>query len=235
MAVAAAVLAAVVAVWQRAQPAVAFDIVDLEGGVRVEVIDLITDPELATRQLEAAGLRATLTGVPVSEGLIGRVVAAGATGTATVAVTTDSTGVIVFDVVGLGSLNIEYGRRAIEGEESSGTNSVQCQAWRGQLIDDVRDDIERADRSCGRCRCSPHYWRLPSQLGRLGAVAPKVPAGSISRPSRASVAGALGPDPFESEGCLKAPSSHLNDVVFIRDPDIPVSATQRIQPEFSCP
>ncbi len=143
MAVAAAVLAAVVAVWQRAQPAVAFDIVDLEGGVRVEVIDLITDPELATRQLEAAGLRATLTGVPVSEGLIGRVVAAGATGTATVAVTTDSTGVIVFDVVGLGSLNIEYGRRAIEGEESSGTNSVQCQAWRGQLIDDVRDDIER--------------------------------------------------------------------------------------------
>lgn len=144
MAVAAAVLAAVVAVWQRAQPVVAFDIVEFEGGVRVEVIDLITDPELATRQLEAAGLRATLTGVPVSEGLIGRVVAAGATGTATVAVTTDSTGVIVFDVVGLGSLNIEYGRRAIEGEESSATtSSVQCQAWRGQLIDDVRDDIER--------------------------------------------------------------------------------------------
>ena len=139
----AVVAASLVVLWPRAEPAKAFTISRTDGIVRVEVSNLVTDPEAATAQLQEAGVNATLQAVPVPDELVGHVVSLSVFGGIEVEVTRGNTGITAFEVDGTGSFVIHYGRPAAEGERYDVTqSSLYCAAWRDRRVADLRSEIE---------------------------------------------------------------------------------------------
>lgn len=139
----ALVATALVVLWPRAEPAHAFTISRTNGTVRVEVSDLVTDPEAATAQLQDAGLNARLRAVPVPDQLVGHVVSLDVHDGAEVEVTRSGRGVTAFEVEGTGFFVISYGRPAADGERYLSTqSSLYCAAWRGQRVGDLRSEIK---------------------------------------------------------------------------------------------
>ncbi len=139
----ALVAATVVILWPHAEPARAFTIARADGIVRVEVSNLVTDPEAATAQLQDAGVNATLRAVPVPDELVAHVVSLSVFGGIEVEVTRGNTGVTAFEVDGTGSFVIQYGRPAAEGETYEATqSSLYCAAWRDRRVGDLRSEIE---------------------------------------------------------------------------------------------
>ncbi len=141
----AVVAATLVILWPRAEPAQAFTITRTDGTVRVEVSNLVTDPDAATAQLQDAGLNARLRAVPVPDGLVGYVVSLEVHGDFEVETTRDTRGVTAFEVEGTGFFVIHYGRPAADGETYVATQpSLYCAAWRGRRVGDIRLEIENS-------------------------------------------------------------------------------------------
>ena len=139
----AVVAATLVILWPRAEPAQAFTITQTDGTVRVEVANLVTDPDAATAQLQDAGLNATLQAVPVPDGLVGYVVSLSLSDGGEVEITRDTRGVTAFEVERAGDFVVHYGRPAADGETYIATQaSLHCAAWRGRRVGDIRSEIE---------------------------------------------------------------------------------------------
>ena len=139
----AIIAVALVVLWPQAEPAQAFTITQTNGIVRVEVSNLVTNPDAATAQLERAGLNARLRAVPVPDELVGHVVSLSLDDGVDVEMTRNNKGVTAFEVEGTGFLVIQYGRRAADGETYVATqSSLQCAAWRDQRVADIRTEIE---------------------------------------------------------------------------------------------
>ncbi len=141
----AVVAATLVILWPRAEPAQAFTITQTNGTVRVEVSNLVTDPDAATAQLQDAGLDASLRAVPVPDGLVGYVVSLDVYDDLEVEMTRNNRGVTAFEVEGTGFFVVEYGRYAEDGETYVATqSSLHCAAWRGRHVGDMRIEIENS-------------------------------------------------------------------------------------------
>ena len=141
----AVIAASLVVLWPRAEPAHAFTISRTDGTVRVEVSNLVTDPEAATAQLQDAGLNARLRAIPVPDDLVGYVVSLDIHGGLEVEVTRRSRGVTAFEVTGTGFFVINYGRHAAAGETYGASQSSHyCAAWRDQRVGDLRSEIENS-------------------------------------------------------------------------------------------
>ena len=141
----AVIAATLVILWPRAEPAQAFTITRTNGTVRVEVSNLVTNPDAAKAQLQDAGLNASLRAVPVPDGLVGYVVSLEVHGDFEVEVTRENGGVTAFEVEGTGFFVIEYGRPAADGETYVATqSSPYCAAWRGQRVGDLHLEIENS-------------------------------------------------------------------------------------------
>lgn len=141
----AVIAATLVILWPQAESAQAFTITQTNGTVRVEVSNLVTNPDAATAQLQDAGLNARLRAVPVPDGLVGYVVSLKVHDGVQVEITRNTRGVAAFEVEGTGFFVIEYGRRAADGETYVATQpSLYCAAWRGQRVGDLRLEIENS-------------------------------------------------------------------------------------------
>ncbi len=141
----AVVAATLVILWPRAEPAHAFTITRTNGTVRVEVSNLVTNPDAATAQLQDAGLNARLRAVPVPEGLVGYVVSLEVHDDFEVEWTRENGGITAFEVEGTGFFVVNYGRPAADGETYLATqSSPYCAAWRGRRVGDLRLEIENS-------------------------------------------------------------------------------------------
>jgi len=141
----AVIAATLVILWPRAEPAQAFTITRTDGTIRVEVSNLVTDPDTAAAQLLDAGLNTKLRAVPVPDGLVGHVVSLEVHGDFEVETTRDAEGVTAFEVEGTGFFVINYGRPAADGETYIATeSSLHCAAWRGLRVGDIRSEIENS-------------------------------------------------------------------------------------------
>lgn len=139
----AVIAVTLVILWPQADSAQAFTITQTNGTVRVEVSNLVTDPDAATAQLRDAGLNASLRAVPVPEELVGYVVSLNLADGVEVEMTRNNTGVTAFEVEGSGFFVVEYGRRAADGETYVATqSSLHCAAWRDQRVGDILAEIE---------------------------------------------------------------------------------------------
>ncbi len=141
----AVVAATLVILWPRAEPARAFTITQTNGTIRVEVSNLVTNPDAAAAQLQDAGLNARLRAVPVPDGLVGHVVSLEVHGDFEVETTRDTRGVTAFEVEGAGFFVVNYGRPAADEETYIATqSSLHCAAWRGRRVGDIRSEIENS-------------------------------------------------------------------------------------------
>ena len=141
----AVVAVILVILWPRAESAQAFTITQTNGTVRVEVSNIVTNPDAATAQLRDAGLDATLQAVPVPAELVGRVVSLSLQDDAEVEMTRNSKGITTFEVLKTGLIIVEYGRRAADGETYVATqSSPYCAVWRDQRVGDIRFEIENS-------------------------------------------------------------------------------------------
>lgn len=123
----------------RPQPAAAevFVITQLEDEVRLDVIDIITDPtEVETQLADELGLEAELMAIPASPDLEGKIVATGSSGDGNVIIEVafdadDAIEQIILPEGFNGDLLIEYGRRAEPDEfyEATTTAPVCGDLW----------------------------------------------------------------------------------------------------------
>lgn len=137
------IAAGLAVLWPHSEPAQAFTITRTNGTVRVEVSDLVTNPDAAAAQLQDAGLNAGLRAVPVPDELVGFVVSLSVPDGLDVEITRENRDVTAFEVEGAGYFTIEYGRPAAKGETYVATqSSVYCAAWRNQRVGDLLSEIE---------------------------------------------------------------------------------------------
>ncbi len=138
-----------------------FKVVYLEQEVHVEIVDLVTAPRTAERQLrDELGIPVEFLARPAPPELVGQVVAVAGTGMTTASVVFDDTGrseriVLPREIDGL--LTVHYGRNARDGEryDVTVTSSVCIELWamspqqaRGRLVglaDRIRYDTIDAD------------------------------------------------------------------------------------------
>ena len=112
-----------------------FKVVCLEHEVHLEIVDLVTDPRAAERQLrDELGISVEFSARPAPPELVGHVVAVAGTGTTTARVVFDDTGRserIVLPRKIDGALTVYYGRNARAGERyhATVTSSVCIELW----------------------------------------------------------------------------------------------------------
>jgi len=161
--VAAGILVVVAVVgYSIARPAPAqadvFAISRIDGRFELEVVDIVTNSREVVAQLDAElGIQSEVVAVPVSDDLIGRLLAASTTGDVTPQIVRDVDGVITR--IGLlegfdGTLIITYGRRIEPGEsyvmslpnpacgELWGQTATESAARLVQIADDIRYETE---------------------------------------------------------------------------------------------
>jgi len=121
-----------------------------DGTVVIDVLSAIKDPDRAAAELDAAGFTVTLEAVPTPESLVGRIVAASAEpapGTRDPALSSEIDEQRVVQLRAepetLGTVTINYGRSAAEGELYIATDTVPgCSELAGrQVTDKVRQQI----------------------------------------------------------------------------------------------
>ncbi|WP_419919162.1 hypothetical protein [Candidatus Poriferisocius sp.] len=126
----------------RQSPAEAIAVTVVGQNVRVEVLSPIADPSLPIRKLRAAGVTATVTEVPVPDGLIGRITAV-STASGNEDVRYDGPNVVLFTVAVGSEVLIEIGREATGDEVFGATESdPACGRWRNKPVSEVMNDIE---------------------------------------------------------------------------------------------
>lgn len=135
--------ASIAAGWlQLTNPAAAIQIHRTESDIRIEVVDIIANPETVVATLAVEGVTAELFAVPAPTGLVGQVSSVGNIGAVEPTLTWGTDGTIDQIVVPagfIGSLIIEYGRIAEPGESYAVTESdARCQAMYWQTPDESR-------------------------------------------------------------------------------------------------